>query len=162
MRNLVSKLKCAPMFMTFGTQYKSNMLIMNIVLGIDDIGPQLQIRANLVPKLKCAPVFMKCGTQDIFFSFNNVTNFIKGLRNVKTLKTFSPDGYSAPSQISNKEFFEKNMFNQERSTPLYFEMQNHNIEIGTSYLSILSEVFLKKKCLNSWSIQKRIFTTQND
>ena len=32
----------------------------------------------------------------------------KGLRNVKTLKSFFfPEGYSVPSQISNKEFFEK-------------------------------------------------------
>ena len=38
---------------------------MNIVLGIDDFDPKLQIRANLVLKLKCAPIFMKFGTQDI-------------------------------------------------------------------------------------------------
>ena len=52
--------------MTFGAQSKSNMLIMNIVLGIDEIDPKLQIRAILVPKLKCAPIYLKFGTQDIF------------------------------------------------------------------------------------------------
>ena len=34
-------------------QSKWNMLIMNIVLGIDSLDPKLQIRADLVPKLKC-------------------------------------------------------------------------------------------------------------
>ena len=53
-------------------------------------------------------------------SFNNVTNFIKGLRNVKTLKNvFFSEGYSVPSQTSNKEFLEKNMFNNVLNTPLY-------------------------------------------
>ena len=37
------------------TQSKSNMLIMNIVLGI---------QANLVPVLKFAPIFMKFGTHN--------------------------------------------------------------------------------------------------
>ena len=48
--------------MKFDTYYKSNMLIMNIVLGIDDLNPKLYIRANLVPTLKCAPISMKFGT----------------------------------------------------------------------------------------------------
>ena len=30
-------------FMKFGTQNKSNMLIMNILTGIDDLDPKLQI-----------------------------------------------------------------------------------------------------------------------
>ena len=34
--NLVEKLKSTPIFMKFGTQNKSNMLIMNIMIGIDD------------------------------------------------------------------------------------------------------------------------------
>ena len=33
--------KKGPIFMKFGTQKKSNMLIMNIVLGIDDLDPKL-------------------------------------------------------------------------------------------------------------------------
>ena len=41
------------------------MLIMNIVLGTDDLDPKLQIQANLVSKLKCATIIMKFGTQDI-------------------------------------------------------------------------------------------------
>ena len=36
-----------------GTYSKSNMQIMNIVLGIDYIDPKSWIRANLVAKLKC-------------------------------------------------------------------------------------------------------------
>ena len=32
-----------PIFMKFGTQNKSNMLIMNILFGIDDLDPKLQI-----------------------------------------------------------------------------------------------------------------------
>ena len=35
------------------------MLIMNMVLGIDNLNPKLQIRANLVPALKFAPIFNK-------------------------------------------------------------------------------------------------------
>ena len=82
------------------------MLIINAVLGTDDLDPKLQIRANLVPKLKCAPIFMKFGTQDIFkVLFNKVTNLIKGLKNVKNLKSLFSRGYSEPSQTSNKEFF---------------------------------------------------------
>ena len=50
-----------PIFMKFGTQNKSNMLILNISIGIDDIDPKLQIWKNLVPKLKCASIFMKFG-----------------------------------------------------------------------------------------------------
>ena len=40
------------------------MLIMNIVLGIDDLDTKLQIRANLIPTLKFAPIFMKFGTHN--------------------------------------------------------------------------------------------------
>ena len=42
---------------------------MNIVPGIDDADPKLQIRANLVPKLTCASIFMKFDTQDILGFF---------------------------------------------------------------------------------------------
>ena len=45
--------------MKFGTQNKSNMLIINILIGIDVLDPKLQILRNLVEKLKCAPIFMK-------------------------------------------------------------------------------------------------------
>ena len=50
--------------MKFDTYCKSSMLIMNIVLGIDDLNPKLYIRANLVPKLKCGPIFKKFGTHN--------------------------------------------------------------------------------------------------
>ena len=40
------------------------MLIMNIVLGIDDLNPKLQIRATLFAALKIAPIFMKFGTHN--------------------------------------------------------------------------------------------------
>ena len=50
--------------MKFGTQNKLNILIMNIVLGIDDLDPKSQIRANLVPILKFAPIFMKFDTHN--------------------------------------------------------------------------------------------------
>ena len=39
--DLVSKLQICMIFMKFGTQNKLNMLIMNIVLGIDNLGPKL-------------------------------------------------------------------------------------------------------------------------
>ena len=42
-----------------------------------------------------------------YIGFNNVTNFIKGLPNVKTLKAFFPEVYVEPSQTSKKEFFAK-------------------------------------------------------
>ena len=48
--------------MKFGTYYKPNMVIVNIVLGIDDLDPKLSIRTYLVPTLKFAPIFMKFGT----------------------------------------------------------------------------------------------------
>ena len=50
--------------MKLDTDSKSNMLIMNIVLGIDDLNTKLKIRANLVPILKLAPVFLKFGTNN--------------------------------------------------------------------------------------------------
>ena len=37
----VSKVKYAPIFMKFGTLNKWNMLIVNVVLGIDDLDPKL-------------------------------------------------------------------------------------------------------------------------
>ena len=46
--------------------------------------------------------------------------------------------------------------------PLCLEMQSCNTEIGTKCLSSLSEVFFKKKCLNSWSIQRGISTADSD
>ena len=52
--------------MKFDIQSKLNMIIMSIVLGIDDLDPELEICANLVPKLKYAPVFLKiCHTGQI-------------------------------------------------------------------------------------------------
>ena len=39
-------------FFIFGCQNKSNMLIINILIVIDDLDP----------KLKCGPIFMKFGT----------------------------------------------------------------------------------------------------
>ena len=38
------------------------MLIMNMVLGSDDLGPKLYVQANFVPTQKFAPIFMKFGT----------------------------------------------------------------------------------------------------
>ena len=40
--DLVSKLQCL-IFMKFGTQNKLNILSMNILIGIDDLDPKLQI-----------------------------------------------------------------------------------------------------------------------
>ena len=37
------KIAMCPIFMKFGTQNKSNMLIINILIGIDDLDPKLQI-----------------------------------------------------------------------------------------------------------------------
>ena len=58
---------------------------------------------------------------------------------------------------------EKHVFNLVLNTPLYFKMQIHNVEIGTSCFSSLSEVFFKKKCLNSWGItaQKMKFSIKD-
>ena len=50
--------------MKCGTYWKSNMLIMNMVLGTDDLNPKLKIRANYVPALKFAPVFTKFCTHN--------------------------------------------------------------------------------------------------
>ena len=62
--DLVSKLPCAPAFRKIGTSCKSNMLILNIVLGTADLGPKLQILENLVPTLKFAPIFMNSSTHN--------------------------------------------------------------------------------------------------
>ena len=40
------------------------MLILNIVLGIDDLDPKLYILVNLFPTLKFTPIFMKFGTHN--------------------------------------------------------------------------------------------------
>ena len=53
-----------PIFMKFGTQNKSNMLILNIILGTDDLDPKLWIWVDLVPTLKFAPIFKKYGTHN--------------------------------------------------------------------------------------------------
>ena len=66
LKNLVPKLKCAPIFMKSGTQSKLNMLIMNIVLEIDDVDPNLYIQVNLDPTQKFPPTFMKFGTHNKF------------------------------------------------------------------------------------------------
>ena len=39
---------CNEIFVRFDTQNKSNILIANIVLGIADLNPKLQIRVNLL------------------------------------------------------------------------------------------------------------------
>ena len=39
--DLVSKLRHAPIFIEFGTKYKSEMLTGNMVLGIPDLNPKL-------------------------------------------------------------------------------------------------------------------------
>ena len=64
--NLVPTLKCVSIFVKLGTQNKSNMLIMNMLIRIDDLVTKLQIWADLVPKLKCTPIFMKLGAQRIY------------------------------------------------------------------------------------------------
>ena len=55
LQNLVQKLKYVPIFLKFGTQNKSNMLITDIVTGIDDLeqnykfpkfGPKAEICSN--------------------------------------------------------------------------------------------------------------------
>ena len=48
--------------MKFGTWSKSDMLIMNIVLGIDYPDPRLWILTNLFTTLKFVPSFVKFGT----------------------------------------------------------------------------------------------------
>ena len=48
-------------FMKLGTQNKSNMLIMNILIGIDDFDPKLKIR-EIWPQ-KCVSIFMKFDIQ---------------------------------------------------------------------------------------------------
>ena len=50
-------MKGATIVMKIGTERKWNMLIINIVLGIDAID-----RENLVPKSRYALIFMKLGT----------------------------------------------------------------------------------------------------
>ena len=60
------KIAMCPIFMKFNTQSKQSILIMNKILGIDNLDPKLLIRENLVQKLKCAPIFMRFGTQAIF------------------------------------------------------------------------------------------------
>ena len=37
------KIAMCPIFMKFGTQNKSNMLIINIFIGIDDLDPKLKV-----------------------------------------------------------------------------------------------------------------------
>ena len=50
-------------FMKFGTQKKLNMLIINILIGIDHLDPKLQICKIWYKNPKCTPIFMKFGKQ---------------------------------------------------------------------------------------------------
>ena len=66
------------------------------------------------------------------------------LKKLKTWNKFS-EGYSVPSQTSNKEFFEKNnMFNYVLNTPFYFEMRVVTLKKVQATLA----VFLR------WSLRK--------
>ena len=48
-----------PVFMKLSTQNKLNILVMDLLIGIDDLDSKIQIWANLVPQLKCASIFVK-------------------------------------------------------------------------------------------------------
>ena len=48
---LVPKLKYTPNAMKFGTQSRSSSLIINMILQIADLDPELKIWADLVSKL---------------------------------------------------------------------------------------------------------------
>ena len=48
--------------MKFGTQSRSNSLIINMIFLIVDLNPTSKTWADLVSKLQCAPIFMKFGT----------------------------------------------------------------------------------------------------
>ena len=45
--------------MKCGTHNESNMLIINILIGTDDLDPKLQICEKFAPKTECAPIFME-------------------------------------------------------------------------------------------------------
>ena len=49
--------------MKFDTHHKSNILIMNILIGIDDLDPELD-SGKCGPNLKFVPIFMKFGTHN--------------------------------------------------------------------------------------------------
>ena len=49
------------MFMKFGTQNKSNMLIINILIGNNDLDPKLQI--YVFWSQNYAPIFIKLGVR---------------------------------------------------------------------------------------------------
>ena len=57
--NLVPELKCAPIFLKFGTQKKLNMLLKNILIGIDELDTKLHIWANFGPKTEICYHFYK-------------------------------------------------------------------------------------------------------
>ena len=49
--------------MKVSTQNKLNILVMDLLIGTDNLDPKIQIWANLVPQLKCPSIFMKFDTQ---------------------------------------------------------------------------------------------------
>ena len=59
------------------------MLIMNMVIGTDDLHPNLQIRTNFVPTLKFAPIFMKFGTPSKKKHANYEYNTCHGLERLR-------------------------------------------------------------------------------
>ena len=94
------------------------MLIMNIALG-----PKIINSGKSGSKIEMFSNFHQiCHSGQFKIFFNKVTNLMKELRNVKTLKNFYSRGVLLPSQTSSKEIFEENMFNQLLNAPLYFEM----------------------------------------
>ena len=74
--------------MKLGTQNKSKMLIMNVVLEIDGLDRKLQIRENLVPTLKLAPSFMKFGTHNKsnMLTMNIILGSVQSARVIISLK----------------------------------------------------------------------------
>ena len=59
------KIAMCPIFIKSGIQSKLNMLIINILIGIDVTWPKITNLQNLISKLKFSPIFMKFGTQQI-------------------------------------------------------------------------------------------------
>ena len=55
--------------MKFGTQNKSNMLIMNILIGIDDLEPKLWIRGKFAPSTEIFSNFYEIWhSQQIYYA----------------------------------------------------------------------------------------------
>ena len=115
------------------------------IIDSGKLGPKIEMRFNLHENWH----------SQVIFKFLLITS---KLRTVKTFKSFFSRVALYPVKYLIRSFLKKKSLTRCRIRLFIFEMWSHNTKICKSFLSNLSEVFFKKKCRNSWSIERGIST----